>query len=149
MSPTELLAAGTLIFFWLLFIVADYSWEKKKRRGLDARAGSGFGGSSSERADYRWYSWIRYLTMILLTYINTLVLETSQDQVEENPSRLLEAISLVIILSIVLLLVDGLWERKRRRVLSGFFSGFFWSYFWLRYPVLIAATIAAARRGLQ
>jgi hypothetical protein len=149
MLPSELLAAATLIFFWLLFVVADYSWEKKKRRGLDARRGSGFGGFSSERADYRWYSWIRYLTMILLTYLNALVLGISQDQGEENPSRLLEAISLVIALSIVLLLVDDLWERKSRRKRSGVFSGFFWSYFWLRYPVLIAATIVAARRGLE
>jgi hypothetical protein len=148
MSSSELLAAATLAFFWMLFMLADYSWEKKKRRGLDSRVRSR-SGFPTERAEYQWYSWIQYLLTILLTYINALVLLTSQDQHEENPIRLLEAISLVIMLSIVLLLFDGLWERERRRGQPGICSVIFWSYFWLRYPVLIVATLQAAKLGLQ
>jgi hypothetical protein len=149
MLPSGSLAVGTLVFFWLLFMLADYSREKKKRRGLDSRVRSRPSGFPTERTEYQWYTWIQYLLTILLTYFNTPVPLPSQDQHEENPIRLLEVISLVIIPSIVLLLFDGLWERKRRRSLSRTCSVIFWSCFWLRYPVLIVATRQAAKLGLQ
>ena len=141
-----LLAAGTLIFFWLFFMLADYSWESKKLRGLDSAVRP---GGSSEKAEYRWYSWVRYLTVIALTYVNAFVLVGSQIPGRENPSRVLAAISLVIVFAIMLLMIDSFWDRSRRRGLSRIHAGVFWSYFWLRYPALILATIAAATRGLQ
>lgn len=149
MSPSGSLAVGTLVFFWLLFMLADYSWETKKHRGLDSRVRARPSGFPTETAEYRWYSWIQYLLTILLTYLNALVLLTSEDRHEENPIRLLGAISSVITLSIVLLFFDGLWERKRRRNLSRICSVIFWSYFWLRYPALIVATLQPAKFGLQ
>jgi hypothetical protein len=140
-----LLAAGTLIFFWLFFMLADYSWESKKLRGLDSRVRP---EGSSERAEYRWYSWVRYLTVVALTYLNTFVLVVSQIPGRENPSDVLAAILLVIVLVLLLHVVDNFWDRKRPRGLSRVHRGLFWSYFWARYPALILATIAAATRGL-
>ena len=139
-----LLAAGTLAFFWLFFMLADYSWETKKLRGLDSRVQP---GDSSEKAEYCWYSWVRYLTVIGLTYVNAFVLVGSDIPGRENPARVLAAISLVIALGIVLHAFDSFWDRRRRRSLRRIYAGLFWFYFWLRYPVLILATIAAATRG--
>ena len=65
-----LLGGGVLTFFWLLFMLADYGWERKKRRGLDLQVRTNWLGKRQERATYEWYSWIRYLAIILLTYIN-------------------------------------------------------------------------------
>jgi hypothetical protein len=133
-------------------MLADYGWERKKCRGLEAQARpSGF-GMISERTEYEWYSWIRYLVIMLLTYVNAIRVIDFEAQNEEglvSPVRTFWACSAVILFSIGLFAVDGYWDRRRRRGLSWSQASVFWSYFWLRYPALILATIIAARRGLQ
>jgi hypothetical protein len=145
-------AAGVLAFFWLFFMLADYGWERKKCRGLEAQARPSAFGMISERGEYRWYSWIRYLVIMLLTYVNAIGVIDSEAQNEEglvSPVRTFWACSVVILFSIGLFAIDGYWDRRRRRALSWSQASVFWSYFWLRYPALILATIIAARRGLQ
>jgi hypothetical protein len=147
-----LLAACVLILFWLFFMLADYSWERKKCRGLDACVRPGTFGTRSERAEYEWYSWIRYAVIILLTYVNTIGLIDSKLQERESfasPSRMFWTFSIVILFSIALLAVDGYWDRRRAHGFSRIYTRVFWSYFWLRYPILIIATITATMRGLQ
>ena len=147
-----LLSAGVVTFSWLFFMLADYRWEKKKRRGLDLKVRPARFGTQSERAEYEWYSWIRYLAVILVTYLNTAGLMTSEPGNTEgivSPIRIVWAFSFVIFLSIVLLAIDGYWDRMRRRGLNRIHASLFWSYFWLRYPVLIWTTITATKRGLQ
>ena len=147
-----LLAAGVLVFFWLFFMLADYGWERKKCRGLDARVRPSRFGMRSERAEYDWYSWIRYLVIILLTYINAVGAIDSQFQDTEShvsPVRMVWAFFAVILFSIALLAIDGYWDRRRKRGWSRIYAIAFWLYFWLRYPALILATITATERGLQ
>jgi hypothetical protein len=144
-----LVAAGTLTFFWLFFMLLDYSWEDKKLRGLDPSVRPIALGSSSERAEYRRYSWVRYLTIVTLTYINTLVLTVSRVRGEENSARVLGATALILLVATVLHAVDSFWDRKRRRGLRRIEAGIFWSYFWLRYPALILATVTAGKWAIQ
>jgi hypothetical protein len=147
-----LLAAGVITFSSLFFILADYGWEKRKCRGLDAKVRSGGFGTQSERAEYEWYAWIRYLAVILVTCLNTTWLMNSEPQNTEplvSPSRMFWAFSVVIFVSIVLLATDCYWDRRRQRRLSRIHASLFWSYFWLRYPFLVWMTITATRRGLQ
>ena len=79
-----LLAAGVLMFFSVFFSLADYGWERKKCRGLDALARPSTFGMRSERAEYEWYSWIRYLVIMLLTYVNTVGVIDSEAQNKEG-----------------------------------------------------------------
>jgi hypothetical protein len=146
-----LFAAGVLTFFWLLFMLADYDWERKKWRGLDAQGRTGTFGMRSERAEYEWYSWIRYLVIILLTYVNAVgVIDSGRQNTESLvlPARMFWAFSVVILFSILLVAIDAYWDRRRQQGLSGIYGVVFWSYFWLRYPALILATITATERGL-
>ena len=147
-----LLAVGVVAFSWLLFMLADYGWERRKCRGLDAQGRPSRFGMRSERAEYEWYSWIRYLVIILLTYINAVGVIDSEPQQTEilvSPVRMVWAFSAVILLSSALLAIDGYWDRRRQRKLSRIHAGVFWAYFWLRYLALILATITATKRGLQ
>jgi hypothetical protein len=147
-----LFTGGFLTFFCLFLILADYGWESKKRRGLDARVRPSAFGMRSERSEYEWYSWIRYLVIILLAYLNSvgeIASVPAQNESLASPLRMVWAFSLVILFSVVLLAVDEYWDRKRRRGLNGLLAGVFWSYFWLRYPALILATIAATKAGLS
>ncbi len=146
------LAGGILASLWLFFMLADYGWERKKGRGLNAQARPGTFGLRSERAEYEWYSWARYLAIILLTYINTVGFLDSQSPNTGNlisPIRMVRAVSIAIFFSIVLLVIDSYWDLTRRRGLSGIYASIFWSYFWLRYPSLILVTITATKRGLH
>jgi hypothetical protein len=68
-----LLAAGVLTFFGCFFMLADYGWERKKCRGLATQARPSTFGMRSERTEYESYSWIRYLVIMLLTYVNAVV----------------------------------------------------------------------------
>ena len=153
LSHSFLLFAGSvLVLAWLFFLLADYSWEKKKCRGLNAQVQSGKFGMRSERTEYECYSWVRYLAIILLTYVNTIGVIDSEPQDSDglvSPVHMLSAFSVVILFSIGLLAIDGYWDRKRQHRLSGICATVFWPYFWLRYPALILATIVATRRGLQ
>ena len=49
--------AAILIFLWVFFMLADWGWEKKKRRGLDLVVRASWLGNRSERGEYEWYSW--------------------------------------------------------------------------------------------
>lgn len=62
-----LLAAGVVTSSWFFFMLADYGWERKKSRGLGIKDRPSKLGTQSERTDYEWYSWIRYLAVILVT----------------------------------------------------------------------------------
>jgi hypothetical protein len=100
-----LLSGGTLLFFWLLLMLADYGWEQKKRRGLDAQALNGrqIGLEGRERSTYGWYSWVRYLGMILLTYINVVALMDSEPERDDGlvqPLRMFWLFLIVILISI-------------------------------------------------
>jgi uncharacterized membrane protein len=133
-------------------MLADYGWERKKRRSLDSQVRTSWLGKRSERAEYEWYSWIRYLAVIFMAYLNTIAVIDSKLQDNEgvvSPLRMVWASSVVIFLSIVLLATDAYWDRKWRRGLNGTYARVFWFYFWLRYPALVLATITAAKRGLQ
>ena len=146
------LLAGILIFLWFFFMLADYGWERKKRRGLDSQVRTIWLGAGSERAEYEWYSWIRYLTVVLVAYLNTIAVIDSKSQDNEglvSPPRMVWAFSIVIFSSIVLVAIDGYWDRRWHRGLDGTCAGVFWFYFWLRYPALVLVTIIATRRGLQ
>jgi len=146
------LFAGILIFLWLFFMLADYGWERKKRRGLDSQVRTSWLGKRSERAEYEWYSWIRYLAVVLVAYLNTIAVIDSKSQDNEglvSPPRMAWAFSVVIFFSIVLLAIDGYWDRRWRRGLNRTYARVFWFYFWLRYPALVLATITATRRGLH
>ncbi len=146
-----LLGGGVLTFFWLLFMLADYGWERKKRRGLDLQVRTNWLGKRQERATYEWYSWIRYLAIILLTYINVVGVIDSEPEKNAglaSPLRMFWLLSIVILFSIALLAIDGYWDRQWRYELSSIQKTVFWLYFWLRYPVLILATIQLTRRGL-
>lgn len=147
-----LLGAGVLTFLYLFLIIADYGWENKKRRGLSLQTRTTRLGKRSERAVYEWYSWIRYLGIILLTYINAMsVIESEPGKTAafESPVRMFWLFLIVILFAIALLEIDGYWDRQRRQGLNGIQTALFWSYFWLRYPALILATIQATRQGLQ
>lgn len=133
-------------------MLADYGWEAKKGRGLDMQVRLPAFGMQSERAEYAWYSWIRYLVIILLAYLNSIGAIDSEPPDHDglvSPARMVCAFAAVIVFSIALLAIDGYWDRRRRRGLSGIHAAIFWSYFWLRYPALILATIIATKRGLQ
>jgi hypothetical protein len=147
-----LFAGGFLTLFWLFFMLADYGWEVKKCRGLDVQVRLRAFGMQSERAEYEWYSWIRYLAIILLAYLNSIGVIDSEPAANDglvSPVRMVWAFSAVILFSIALLAIDRYWDRKRRCGLRRIHAAIFWSYFWLRYPALILATIAATKRGLQ
>jgi hypothetical protein len=129
----QLLADGFMTLLRVYFKLADYGWESKKCRGLDVQAPSGRFGQRSERAEHEWYSWSRYLAIILLTYLNSVGVIDSEAQYNErfvSPARMFWAFSAVILFSIVLLAIDGYWDRRRRRGLSRIHAGVFWSYFW-------------------
>lgn len=133
-------------------MVADYGWERRKRRGLDAQVRPGKIIMRSERAEYGWYSWTRYALIILLTYLNSAAVINFNPTGNESlmsPGRVVVAFSAVILISIALRAIDGFWDRKRQRGLCGRHATLFWSYYWLRYPVLIVATITATKRGLH
>ncbi len=147
-----LLATGVVTLFWLFFMLADYGWERKKRLGLDVQARSATFCKWSEQTDYELYSWIRYLVIMLLTYVNTVgVIAAEPESAERLISlvRLFWAFSIAILFSITLLTIDRYWDRSRRRGFNRIQASFFWSYFWLRYPGLILVTLSAAKRGLQ
>jgi hypothetical protein len=147
-----LFAAGVLTFFWFLFMLADYGWERKKCRGLDAQAQPRTFGAQSEQVEYEWYSWIRFFVTMLLTYLNAVGAIDSEPKYNDglvSPVRMFWSFCAVILFSIGLLAIDGYWDRKRRRGLSGRQKSIFWSYFWLRYPALILATITATKQGLH
>jgi hypothetical protein len=151
-SNLALLGGGVLIFFLLFFMVADYGWERRKRRGLDAQVRPGKFILRSERAEYEWYSRTRYALIILLTCLNSAAVANSNPTSNESlmsPERVVVAFSAVILISIALGAIDGYWDRKRQRGLTGRHGALFWSHYWLRYPVLILATIAATKRVLQ
>ncbi len=147
-----LLSAGVLAFLWLFLMMADYSWENKKSRGLSRETRTTRVGKRSEQVEYEWYSWIRYLGVILLTYLNaTGVIESEPRRIAafESPVRMFWLFLIVILLAIALLEIDGYWDRQRLQGLNGIQTALFWSYFWLRYPALIVATIQATKQGLQ
>jgi hypothetical protein len=130
----------------------DYGWERKKRFGLDVQARSAAFCKWSEQTDYELYSWIRYLVIMLLTYVNTVgVIAAEPESVEGLISlvRLFWTFSVAILFSIILLAIDRYLDRSRRRGLNRIQASFFWSYFWLRHPALILVTLSAAKRGLQ
>lgn len=148
--PHSIVLPGLAIFacFYAFFMLADYGWEKKKQRGLDRCVRT---GKWSEATEYEWYSWIRYLAVILLTYSNAVpALESDPERNDgpKSPVRLLFLFCIVILFSIALLAIDGYWERYRPRRFNKTQTAAFWSYFWLRYPALIFVTIQLARRGL-
>ena len=123
-----------------------------KRRGLNSQVRTSWLGAGSQRAEYEWYSWIRYLTVVLVAYLNTIAVIDSKSQDNEglvSPPGMVWAFSIVIFFSIVLVALDGYWDRRWRRGLDGTCAGVFWFYFWLRYPALVLVTIIATRRGLQ
>jgi hypothetical protein len=147
-----LLRAGVLTFFFAFFTLADYSWERRKARGLNEQHRPSAFGKQSERREYEWYSWIRYLVIILLTYMNAAAVvdsETREIDLSVSPTRMLWGLSDVLLLSIALFIIDGFWDRRRQRGSGGVEAGVFWSYFWLRYPALILATIAATKHALR
>lgn len=147
-----LLAAGVLTFVWLFFMLVDHDCERKKCRGLDAQVRASRFGMRSERAEYEWYSWIRYLVIILMTYVNAVGVIDSEPQHTEglvSPVRMVWAFSAVILFSSALLAIDGYGDRRWQQGLSGIYAMAFWSHFWLRYPALILATITATERGVQ
>jgi hypothetical protein len=130
------LAVATVAFSSVFFLLADYGWESRKRHqeGRDFNA-------------YAWYSWFRYLAIILLTYLNASPLFSSENPLFFSAARTLYMISLVVLLSIAFLRIDRYWDRQLSRSSSRVKTLTFWIYFWLRYPALIAATIQATRRG--
>ena len=141
-----------LIFLWLFFMLADWGWERKKRRGLDLVVRTSWLGNRSERSEYEWYSWIRYLAVILVVYLNTFAVIDSKSPGSEglvSPLRMVWATSIVIFFSIVLLAIDSYWDRSWRRGLNRKYARVFWFYFWVRYPALVLATITTTKRGLQ
>jgi glycosyltransferase involved in cell wall biosynthesis len=147
-----LIAVGVVTFLWLFFMLADYGWERKKCRGLDVVVRPNRFGMRSEKTEYEWYSWIRYLAITLLTYVNAVGVIDSGPQGTVrlvSPIRMFWASAFVILFSILFLAIDGYWDRRRRHGLSIVHARFFWSYFWLRYPVLISLTVIAAKRGLR
>ena len=147
-----LLGAGVLALLYLFLMMADYGWENKKRRGLSLQTRATRLRKRSEQVEYEWYSWIRYLGIILLTYINaTGVIESEPRKIAvfESPVRMFWLFLIVILFAIALLEIDRYWDRQRRQGLNGIQTALFWSYFWLRYPALILATIQATRQGLQ
>jgi len=144
--------AAILIFLWVFFMLADWGWEKKKRRGLDLVVRASWLGNRSERGEYEWYSWIRYLAVILVAYLNTFAVIDSKVPGSKSlvsPLRMVWAASIVIFFSIVLLAIDSYWDRRWRCALNRTYARVFWFYFWLRYPALVLATITATKRGLQ
>jgi hypothetical protein len=147
-----LFSGGTLLFFWLLLMLADYGWEQKKRHGLDAQSQNGRQIQGRKRSTYGWYSWARYLAMILLTYINAIAIMNSEPQKDSglvSSSRMFWLFLIVILLAIALLTIDGYWDRRRRDELRRAWKVLFWLYFWIRYPVLVIATVQLTRMGLQ
>lgn len=147
-----LLAACVLTFFWLFSVLADYGWETRKRRTLVTPARLGALRKPSERREYAWYAWIRYLMTILIAYVNAMGLIGSEPQRAAtvlSPFRTLCAISAVILFSIALLAIDGYWDRSRQGPPTAIRAWIFWFYFWLRYPALILATFEATSRTWQ
>jgi hypothetical protein len=147
-SLLSLLAAGVLIFSCLFFMWADYSWERQKR-GSPAQAGSGY-SPPSQRGKVG-HSWSRYLKLTMLAYVITLVLIESQAPRHEVlllPTRMAWTILLLIFLSVIPFAIDTYWDRKGHGGPTKAYTNIFWLYFWLKYPVLIAVTIAATARGL-
>jgi hypothetical protein len=147
----NVLLAGLFAFggFYAFFMLADYGWEKRKRRGLDRRARR---GRWSEEAEHSWYSWTRYLAVILLTYLNAVVFIQSQpDQLDQtaSPVRILLLLGIAVLFSIALLALDGSWDRSKQRGMNRAQSAAFWSYFWLRYPALIILTVQLTRHGFR
>ncbi len=151
MHNVVLLGGGTVAFFWLLLMLADYGWERKKRRGFAPGPLPDRREQLRERTTYGWYSWVRYLIIILLTYINTVaVLNSGPDNHESfvSPLRVVSLFLIVILFSIALLIIDGYWDRRRGE-LMGSRKTLFFLYFWIRYPALIFATIQLTRRGFE
>jgi hypothetical protein len=147
-SALSLLAAGVLIFCCLFFMWADYSWEKRQRDSV-AQAGAAYGRSSPQETFA--HSWGRYLKMTMLAYVLTLVLiesQTPQHEVLLLPARMAWTILLLVFFSVIPFAIDAYWDRQSRRGSTKAHTSVFWIYFWLKYPVLIAITIAATARGL-
>lgn len=144
-----LLGLFILVGLYAFFMLADYGWERRKLRGFDPDVPE---GEWSEARQYAWYSWIRYLAVILLTYINAIaIIESRREQNEglQSPLRMLWLFCIVVLFSVALVAIDGYWERYRLRGLNNSQTALFWSYFWLRYPALIFITIQLTTRGLH
>jgi hypothetical protein len=97
-------------------MLADYGWERKKCRGLDIQVRPVTLGMRSDRAECEWYFWIRYLVTILLAFVNAVEVVDSEPQHAESRVsrvRIFRAFSVVIFFSILLLAIDGYWDRRR------------------------------------
>jgi hypothetical protein len=146
------LLVGSLTLLWFFLMLADYGWECRKRRGLDSQLRPGAFEMRSERAEYESYSRMRYLAVIVLTYLNSAAVidsEARDNALFVSPGRLFSVFFLAILFSAILLAIDSYWDRRTRRGLTGIPAGLFWSYFFLRYPALILATITATKMALQ
>ena len=145
------LATSTMACVCALLLLADYGWERRKRDAANRQASAVWIGPSYKPAEYRSYSWIRYLAIILITYINVEPILTSEPPTQPvlfSPARIFYLFSLVVLLSIAFLKIDNYWDRRRARTITTPQAFLFWCYFWIRYPALIAATIQATRGGL-
>lgn len=151
LHPLFLLGAIVLVLFCWFFLVADYARELKRPRG-PFKVIEGDSGETANAASGRWwYSWVRYLSIILLTYVTYLWIfdpNIRRSEATTSPARLLCLAWVLLLFSVALLATDGYWELKRRRGLSGPQRAPFWSYFVLRYPLLILGTTQVIRRGL-
>jgi hypothetical protein len=146
-----LFGAIVLVLFSLFFLAADYGREVKKRRPFKVEQGDS--GAVNGGPGRWWYSWVRYLAVILLTYITYLWVfdpHSGRSAAFTSPSRVLCLGWVLLLFSIALLATDGYWDLKLRRGrgLSGPQRAAFWSYFVLRYPLLIVGTMQVIRRGL-
>jgi hypothetical protein len=145
------LAIGTLAFFWLLLMLADYGWERRNRPGLKANARPGRDENRSEDPGYMGYWWVRYPVIILITYLNAIGLFDSNPRQKSHAAsalRFLEPLFSLIICTFLLLAIDRYWDRKRPSRFTRFDAGLFWSYFSVRYPILILATLIATKHSL-
>jgi hypothetical protein len=138
-----------LVLFCMFFLVADYSREVKKRRPF--RVAQGERGGTKGGPGSWWHSWVRYLAVILLTYVTSMWIfdgGSARNTAVVSPARLLCLAWVLLLFSIALLATDGYWDLKHRKGLSGAQRAAFWSYFVLRYPLLIVGTMQVIRRGL-
>lgn len=146
------LSVCTLACLCLLFLLADLNWESKKVQSFGRVPGDPWARAQRGSGEYRRYSWVRYLTIVLLTYVNVVgVVESKPENYSgvASPIRMLAMISLLLLFSLALLAIDGYWGRQRPAEFSGLRRLIFWFYFWLRYPALICATVEVTKRGLE